>query len=278
MDLLTVFARFPDQQACLTHLEVTRWGDDPTAHIAALCTSPASVTVPGLAAGTATLAGPASTCWPRRSSPVPASPCRSGFWLSRWWSTPEVTVVSPVSPRPQLDPTDGLVSLAPYPPRNGEPAEPPLVTRDCRSRRDLCRREATPQQQAPCSRSADTWARYTQEAGGRCCRASRPLRLFAPPNLSGDTVTKIMSYTLDARDSLLITDEYSSYKVLDSWLDHEVVAHGQQYADGEVHTNTIESAWAVLKRAHHGSHHHYSRKWLPLYLAEAGLEMERTVY
>ena len=29
MDLLTVFARFPDQQACLTHLEITRWGDDP---------------------------------------------------------------------------------------------------------------------------------------------------------------------------------------------------------------------------------------------------------
>ena len=79
-----------------------------------------------------------------------------------------------------------------------------------------------------------------------------------------------MSYALDARDALLITDEYSSYKVLDSWLDYEVIAHGQQYADGEVHTNTIESAWAVLKRAHHGSHHHYSRKWLPLYLAETG--------
>ena len=39
---------------------------------------------------------------------------------------------------------------------------------------------------------------------------------------------------------------------------------------GPIHTNNIESAWAVLKRAHHGSHHHYSVKWTPLYLAEAG--------
>ena len=40
------------------------------------------------------------------------------------------------------------------------------------------------------------------------------------------------------------------------------------YADGETHTNTIESFWSLLKRAWHGSHHHYGKRWMPLFIAE----------
>ena len=29
MNLITIFARFPDQDACLAHMEKVRWGDDP---------------------------------------------------------------------------------------------------------------------------------------------------------------------------------------------------------------------------------------------------------
>ena len=29
MNLITIFSRFPDQEACLEHLEQIRWGDDP---------------------------------------------------------------------------------------------------------------------------------------------------------------------------------------------------------------------------------------------------------
>ena len=38
--------------------------------------------------------------------------------------------------------------------------------------------------------------------------------------------------------------------------------------DGEVHTNGIESVWAVLKRGYHGVYHRMSLKHLPRYLDE----------
>ena len=50
---------------------------------------------------------------------------------------------------------------------------------------------------------------------------------------------------------------------------HAVVNHSYEYANGPVHTNTIEGFWALIKRAWYGSHHHYSRKYMPLYVAEA---------
>lgn len=39
--------------------------------------------------------------------------------------------------------------------------------------------------------------------------------------------------------------------------------------DGDIHTNTIEGFWALLKRAWYGSHHHYSPRYMPLYVDEA---------
>ena len=37
----------------------------------------------------------------------------------------------------------------------------------------------------------------------------------------------------------------------------------------QTHTNTIEGFWALVERAWIGQHHHYSVKYMPLYLAEA---------
>ena len=45
--------------------------------------------------------------------------------------------------------------------------------------------------------------------------------------------------------------------------------HSQRYVAGDVHTNTIEGFWAHLKRAWYGQHHHYSKSYMPLYIAEA---------
>ena len=36
-----------------------------------------------------------------------------------------------------------------------------------------------------------------------------------------------------------------------------------------IHTNSIEGFWALVKRAWYGSHHHYSKKYMHLYIAEA---------
>ena len=50
---------------------------------------------------------------------------------------------------------------------------------------------------------------------------------------------------------------------------HAVINHGRAYAEGATHTNTIEGFWALLKRAWYGQHHHYTRRYMPLYVAEA---------
>jgi len=50
---------------------------------------------------------------------------------------------------------------------------------------------------------------------------------------------------------------------------HETVSHGQgEYVHGIVHTNNLESFWALLKRGIMGSFHHVSKKYLPLYSAQ----------
>ena len=44
--------------------------------------------------------------------------------------------------------------------------------------------------------------------------------------------------------------------------------HGAEYVRGEVHTEYIDSFWALLKRGIIGTYHNVSKKYLPLYLAE----------
>ena len=67
----------------------------------------------------------------------------------------------------------------------------------------------------------------------------------------------------------LYTDEASAYNVLDAWYDRETVKHSvAEYVRGQVHTNGIESFWAMLKRAHTGTFHKMSPKHLQRYVSE----------
>ncbi len=49
---------------------------------------------------------------------------------------------------------------------------------------------------------------------------------------------------------------------------HVVINHQVSYTNGNIHTNTIEGFWALIKRAWYGSHHHYNRENTHLYIAE----------
>ena len=70
--------------------------------------------------------------------------------------------------------------------------------------------------------------------------------------------------------SILMTDESNLYNRVK--MEHESVNHQEFFVDGIIHTNTIEGFWSLLKRAWFGSHHHYQRKYTPLYLAEASFK------
>ena len=88
-------------------------------------------------------------------------------------------------------------------------------------------------------------------------------------DLTGKGVLEFIKRNVDPAGSVLITDEYKGYNAVKKEYHHAVVDHSKTYADGDTHTNTIEGVWSLLKRAWYGSHHHYSKRYTPLYVAEA---------
>lgn len=66
------------------------------------------------------------------------------------------------------------------------------------------------------------------------------------------------------------TDEHAAYNGLNGlFFQHATVNHGAgEYSRDGVHTNGIESVWAVMKRGLHGVYHHASHKHLGRYVNE----------
>ncbi len=51
--------------------------------------------------------------------------------------------------------------------------------------------------------------------------------------------------------------------------DHKTIDHGSKiYVSGDIHTQTIEGFWSLVKRGISGTHHAVSPKWLQGYLNE----------
>ncbi len=66
------------------------------------------------------------------------------------------------------------------------------------------------------------------------------------------------------------SDEWAPYRVLPSLgYKHDTVEHrSKEYARGDIHVNTLEGFWSMLKRSIRGTHVHVSLKHLPKYLGE----------
>ena len=78
--------------------------------------------------------------------------------------------------------------------------------------------------------------------------------------LSGYVVTHVRP------GAQVYTDEHGGYKAVPN---RSIVKHGiGNYVNGQVHTNGIESFWAMLKRGYKGVYHHMSPKHLPRYINE----------
>ncbi len=83
------------------------------------------------------------------------------------------------------------------------------------------------------------------------------------------TLKRIFDENVDKIKSVLIIDEYKGYSpIAGNGVAHAVINHTETYVDGDIHTNTIEGFWSLIKRAWHGSRHHYSRKNTHRYVAE----------
>ena len=89
--------------------------------------------------------------------------------------------------------------------------------------------------------------------------------------LSGENLAEFILGHIKPDESILMTDEFNGYNALEGKVSKSVVEHNVNYVDddGVTHTNTIEGFWAGIKRAFYGTHHHYTKKWIHLYVAEA---------
>lgn len=92
---------------------------------------------------------------------------------------------------------------------------------------------------------------------------------FQKRNLCHDGLKKFVQKFVDVKGSMLMTDEYSGYRKMSELITHATVNHKVRYVDGLVHTNSIEGFWSLVKRAWYGQHHHYSAKYMGLYISEA---------
>jgi hypothetical protein len=82
-------------------------------------------------------------------------------------------------------------------------------------------------------------------------------------------MSRFVRKAVSDRVSLVATDESAGYQKLSQAFPHGTVEHkAHEYVRGEIHTNNIESFWALLKRGIIGTYHNVSKKYLPLYLAE----------
>jgi transposase-like protein len=100
-----------------------------------------------------------------------------------------------------------------------------------------------------------------RERGGR-------VRAKAMPKLSQREVEQTLSDNIDFDNSRLMTDEHPLYFWIKRQLPHDVIRHKSEYVRGEVHTQGIESFWALLKRGLVGVYHHVDAGYLNQYVNE----------
>jgi len=106
------------------------------------------------------------------------------------------------------------------------------------------------------------------------------LRFFHAEDVAAGTLSRYIRTNVSKDVELFITDERGAYK----WATrnnmmkdkHRRINHKSRvYVDGEIHTNTIESAFSLLKRGIIGTWHSISEKHLAAYLDEMSFRFNR---
>ncbi len=94
------------------------------------------------------------------------------------------------------------------------------------------------------------------------------LRAEVVANTNRKNLQSFIDRHLDA-GAKINTDEWKGYNGLHKQYDHNIVKHHTgEYVQGDVHTNTLEGFWALLKRGLNGIYHKVSPKHLQLYVDE----------
>jgi hypothetical protein len=96
-----------------------------------------------------------------------------------------------------------------------------------------------------------------------------------------DAKREIIEPVLDKHvspDATLQTDGHPTYAIIAErkWTGrHRVIDHTRSYANGDIHTNSIENAFSLLKRGVYGTFHKVSIKHLGRYCDEFSYRFNR---
>src|SRR5438477_9204707 len=107
------------------------------------------------------------------------------------------------------------------------------------------------------------------------------LRFFHAADVKSGTLAKYIKENVSSDVDVIVTDEYPGYPkaMIASGIkggQHETIRHRDRvYVRGDVHTNTVESAFSLLKRGIVGSWHKISAKHLAAYLDEMTFRFNR---
>lgn len=106
------------------------------------------------------------------------------------------------------------------------------------------------------------------ERGGR-------VRSKHVPEVNAATLKPLMITNIDVKNSRLITDGHRAYKQIRFEMQHDVIDHSLEYVRGDVHTQSIENFWSLVKRGIIGTWHHVGVPYLDQYLREFDYRFNR---
>jgi transposase-like protein len=105
------------------------------------------------------------------------------------------------------------------------------------------------------------------------------VRFFHAQDVQSDTLYKFIHDNISEDVDVIVTDDFSAYPgaMGATFKDkHKSINHSSGvYVMGDVHTNTVESAFSLLKRGIVGTWHKISAKHLPAYLNEMQFRFNR---
>jgi transposase-like protein len=107
------------------------------------------------------------------------------------------------------------------------------------------------------------------------------LRFFHAEDAKSGTLAKYIKENVSVDAEVIVTDDHGAYPWAMDKADvgrerHRTINHSSgHYVNGDIHTNTVESAFSLLKRGIIGSWHKISAKHLPAYLDEMTFRFNR---
>jgi len=100
------------------------------------------------------------------------------------------------------------------------------------------------------------------------------VRFFHAADVKSGTLAKYIKECVSTDVEMIVTDDFPIYDSAIPKAGHDITKHKRikhisgVYVQGDIHTNTVESAFSLLKRGILGSFHKISAKHLGRYLAE----------